>query len=335
MVRRTITIAWGLAVWMLAMAAQGGLVGNLRVVIAGGERYVTIKDVATVYGFSVYAPPGRRVYLQSKTRSLEFEIESRQAKFNGTRVWLHSPATKVRGKWAVTETDARKVLAPLLEPSSYLASREYTVVVLDPGHGGDDRGAKGRRNVEEKRVVLDVARRARLHLANAGLKVFLTRETDRFIELGERSAKAGRWGGDVFVSIHLNSAQSSAPSGLETFVLATAGYPTTAGTVATRSDRQTYSGNKFDAANTILGYHLQRALVAKAGGEDRGVRRARFMVLRNAPCPAALMECGFVSNAKEESLMLQANHREGIALAIAKGVLDYVDAVKKARVVAR
>lgn len=320
--------------WAVA-SVEAGLVGSLRVIISGGERYVTLKDVAAVYGFSVSAPPGRRVYLQSKTRSMEFEIESRQARFNGTRVWLHSATTKVRGKWVVTETDARKVLAPLLEPSSYLASRDYKVVVLDPGHGGDDRGAKGRRNVEEKRVVLDVARRARLHLANAGLKVFLSRETDRFIELGERSAKTGRWSGDIFVSIHLNSAPSSAPSGLETFVLATPGYPTTAGTVASRSDRLSYSGNSYDAANTVLGYHLQRALVSKAGGDDRGVRRARFMVLRNAPCPAALIECGFLSNSKEESLMLQANHREAIALAISKGVLDYVDAVKKARVVAK
>ena len=335
MLLKRIVILAVAVLFAVGVLAEAGLVGNLRVIISGGERYVTLKDVASVYGFSVSAPPGRKVYLQSKTRSLEFEIDSRQARFNGTRVWLHSSVTKVRGKWVVTETDARRVLAPLLEPASYLASRDYKVVVLDPGHGGDDRGAKGRRNVEEKRVVLDVVRRARVHLANAGLKVFLTRETDRFIELGERSAKTARWGGDIYVSVHLNSAPSAAPSGIETFVVATPGYPTTAGTTATRSDRLSYAGNSFDSANAVLGYYLQRALLSKAGGEDRGVRRARFMVLRNAPCPAALVECGFVSNSKEESLMLQANHREAIALAISKGVLDYVDAVKKARVVAK
>ena len=83
----------------------------------------------------------------------------------------------------------------------------------------------------------------------------------------------------------------------------------------------------------MLGYYIQKAILEKAGGEDRGLRRARFVVLKEAPCPAALVECGFVSNRAEENRLLTPAHREALALGIAKGILDYLAAVKRAHVV--
>ena len=299
---------------------------------AAGERFVTLKDVAVAYGLALRAPPGRKVYLQGKWNSWTFEVDSRQSLFNGTLVWLHAPMLKYKGKWRITENDARKVIDPLMRPYAYVGERGYRVVVLDPGHGGEDAGARGRHGVEEKRVVLDVAKRVRIQLANAGLKVYLTRETDRYIDLDERSLKAARWGADVFVSIHLNSAPSSAPKGLETYVMANLGYPSTATSAGLRGDKTTYLGNRFDHSNAVLGYFMQKALLEKAKGEDRGLRRARFAVLRDAPCTAALVECGFLSNLGEESRMLGVERREAIALAISKGILDYFNTVKKAKV---
>lgn len=305
---------------------------GLKVFVTGGERYHSLKDVASLYHLSLRAPVGRSVYVQGKWMEMEFEVDSRRATVNGTQVWLHNPVAKVWSRWLVSEADVRKTLDPLVRPSKHLARQGTTVVVLDPGHGGEDAGAKGRRNVEEKRVVLDVAKRARVHLANAGVKVYLTRETDRFIPLNDRTAKAAKWNADIFVSIHLNAATTRTAQGVETYVIAAAGCQTTAAQKPSRSDATAFAGNLHDEANVVLGYHLQRALHQKTKSEDRGLRRARFAVLRNAPCPAALLECGFLSNAGEEERMLSADHRETIALAIAQGVLDYIKAVRHAKV---
>ena len=319
---------------LVALPCPAAPLSNVHVTTVAGMRFVPLKDIAAAYGLTLRVPLGKKVYLQGKWNSWVFEVDSRQASFNGTLIWLHSPMLKYRGKWMITQSDAKSIIDPLMRPYAYLGTRGYRVVVLDPGHGGPDTGARGRRGVEEKRVVLDVAMRARVHLANAGFKVYLTRETDRFIELDERGIKAARWGADAFVSIHLNSAPSSAPKGLETYVLTDVGYPSTSSSARSRGDKTAYSGNRFEHSNTALGYYMQKALLEKAKGEDRGMRRARFLVLRNAPCPSALVECGFLSNPGEEKAMLDAKHREAIALAVSKGIIDYFNAVKKAHVAA-
>jgi N-acetylmuramoyl-L-alanine amidase len=331
-VRRAIcSVIAGLALVLVAGPQARGQIAGVRVTTIAGQRWISVKDLAARYGLILRVPPGQSVYLRSAATTIEFRVDSREARFNDLAIWLHAPLLKQGGKWMITEADASKVVDPLMRSAAYLASRGRRVVVLDPGHGGYDRGARGRRGVEEKRVVLDVAKRARGHLVNAGYKVYLTRESDRFVSLEERCAKAKRWGADVFVSIHINSAPTREPKGLETYVMTVSGLPSTAAGVRSRGDAAFHAGNKQDSANTVLGYYLQRALLAKAKGEDRGVRRARFAVLKSAPCPAALVECGFVSHPAEESRMLSRDHREAIALAVSKGVLDYMAAVNRAK----
>lgn len=331
--KRTIRLLFAAAIAAVALPCQAARLSDLRVYIAGGQRYMSIKDLASFYGLSMRVPPGRFIYIQNKWTTIQFEVDSRHAVVNGAGVWLHLPVLKLRGKWMVTEADAHKIVDPIMRPEAYLGGRDYRVVVLDPGHGGPDRGARGRHGLEEKGAVLDIAKRVRAELANAGLKVYLTRETDRFIELEERPLKTARWGGDVFVSIHLNSAVSSAPKGVETYAMTAAGYPSTASPAAavSRSDRTSYPGNRFDNSSTVLGYYIHRAMVQKLKTEDRGLRRARFMVLKQATCPSVLVECGFVSNSGEESRLMTNDHRQTVALAIARGVLEYIGAVKRAR----
>ena len=333
-------IQWkAVLLWVVCMLCSPGIgesvwaasnISDLRVSVVGGERYYSLRDLAAIYNLTIRVPPGSRVHLRGNSGDWEFEVDSRRSVFNGKVVWMHKPVIRSRGRWLISEADARKTVDPLMRPSSYLSRSKAAVVVLDPGHGGNDKGAIGRRNVEEKRVVLDVARRVRGHLANAGLKVYMTRETDRFIPLTDRTAKAAQWRADVFVSIHLNSAVSRSASGVETFVIAAPGCPVTAAQTSSRSDQIAHAGNLHDEANVILGYYLQRAFVQKTKATDRGLRRARFMVLKNAPCPAALVECGFVSNTAEEELMLRAEYREALALSITQGILDYVKAVSHA-----
>ena len=299
----------------------------------GRERYVTLRDFASAYGFSLHGPTGRMIELGSQWTRIRFETDSRQAWFNGLLIWLHAPVVTVQKRWAISETDARKVLEPLIRKNAVLRTQRARVVVLDPGHGGPDRGARGKRGVEEKGIALDIAKRARTHLVNAGLKVYLTRDTDNKIELEDRARKAALWGADLFVSIHLNAALSSSAKGLETYVLAVPGYPPTAAAAGSRVERIVFPGNRNDSVNSILGYYMHKALIDKIKGTDRGLRRARFVVLKNTNRPAVLLECGFLSNSSEESQMLNASHREALALAIAKGILDYSSAIRAAQAV--
>lgn len=293
-----------------------------------GKDYVALKDLSRLYGLPLEGPYGRALALSGKGQRLVFTTSGREVMVNGALVWLHEPVVAHRGRWLVRAVDVRKVIDPLVRPSRHLATAGYRVIVLDPGHGGQDTGTKGARSVEEKRVVLDLARRVRTQLVKAGYRVYLTRESDRFIELDERTRKARAWGADLFVSIHLNSAASTAPNGTETFALAAAGYASTAGGTVTPAQ----TGNRHDAANNLLSYFVHKALCTRIVEGDRGLKRARFMVLKTAPCPATLVECAFLSNPREEERMLDDTFRESVALGIAKGIQDYLSAVKRARV---
>jgi N-acetylmuramoyl-L-alanine amidase len=272
------------------------------------------------------------VTLKSDWTHFQFEVNSRRATINGMTLWLHGPLRKIRRHWSLSEVDVQASIDPLLRPQIYLNDLGSRVVVLDPGHGGKDRGARGHRAVEEKRVVLDVAKRARAHLANAGLKVYLTRDVDRQIPLRERTQKAAAWNADIFVSIHCNASATAGAEGIETYVVTSSGHPSTNARNQSRPEAVSHRGNKYETANTILGYYLQRSLLRHMEAKDRGLRRARFLVLREAPCPAALVELGFLSNRREEELFLAADYREKAARALANGIIDYVSAVKRAHV---
>ncbi len=292
-----------------------------------GKDYVSLRELARVYTCAAQGPQGRSINLFNKWNKLAFTTNGREVMINDVLVWMHEPLQLVNKRWMIRAVDARKVIDPILRPSENLKSVGHRIVVLDPGHGGQDTGAKGRRGVEEKRVVLDVARRVRTQLQQAGVKVYMTRESDRFIELDDRCKKTRSWGGDVFVSIHLNSAPSALPGGTETYTIASAGYASTAG----GSSSAALNGNKYEGANSALGYYVHKSLTQRINEGDRGVKRSRFLVLKNAPCPAILVECLFVSNRSEEEKLLNDAFRESMAQGISRGILNYLNAVKRAK----
>lgn len=291
------------------------------------EKYVALRDLATVYAMDMSGPVAQRITLQNRSHALIFKVDSREVQYEGTLIWLHAPLALVRGRWAVREIDARVVIDPLIRPARYVKDLGHRVVVIDPGHGGQDTGAKGRRGVEEKRVALDVASRLRAQLLKTGLKVYMTRESDRFVELDERCRKAARWGANFFISIHLNSAGNPSAAGTETYALAAAGYESTAGGLSNLSQ----PGNRFEGANGLAAFQIQRAVAGRLGTTDRGVKRSRFLVLKNAPCPAVLVECAFVSNPDEEEKLLQEAYRNALAQSLARGVVNYLNLVKRAQ----
>lgn len=328
MVRRasSIVFQFGLA---LLLGSAGIADAALDSFVHEGARYVTLEDLASFYeGQMIPTPSAEKVIIKTRPAELVFKPDSRELRISNTLVWLHEPMQRIGNSWTIREVDARKIVDAILRPGEHLKKAGYRLVVLDPGHGGEDTGAKGKQRVEEKRAVLDISRRIKSQLMAAGIKVYMTRESDRFIDLEQRAAMAKRWGADLFISVHLNSAGSSSAAGVESFVLSAQGHASTSGS---GSDEAVADGNKFDIRNAALGFQVHRALTRETGAADRGLKRARFIVLRNAPCPAVLVECGFLSNAEEERKFMREEYREKAARGIAKGVINYVTLTRKAR----
>jgi len=282
---------------------------------------VDLKDVAARNGFSDFSVTAKSATMRSRYSLLSFGANSRKCFYNDVLIWLNAPTTGRGKRWTISRSDELKIVNALLREQTVLTGRKARTVILDPGHGGDDSGGIGRRRVYEKKVVLDVARRVKKKLQSSSVEVRLTRDWDISLGLLERPRLAKRWGGDVFVSIHANCAANRSASGIETYIMPASGFPSTSSTLP---DTKAYPGNRNDAANVILGYYIQRGLLAHTGAVDRGVKRARFAVLRGARCPAVLVECGFVSNRAEEAKMIKPEYRDAIAEGIARGILTYI-----------
>jgi N-acetylmuramoyl-L-alanine amidase len=298
---------------------------------ARADKLVTIREIASKLNLTV-TQPAKKIVLQNQQAIVEISTEGREARINGQLVWLHAPPSRSWGRWCLTETDAQKILLPLLSPATYLKGYGTAVVVLDPGHGGSDPGATSPRGLVEPRIALDLAKRVRAKLVAEGFRVYLTRDVDRFIELENRPRIATARQADLFISIHLNAASNRESRGIETYVLTSASYPSTSGANGENNPKNNIShpANARDVQNNIFGYCLQKNMCAAAKAEDRGLRHARFLVIRDAPCAAALVECGFLTNANDERKLMTDEYRDVLATGIAKGIIEYGRAVRRA-----
>ncbi|MCC6543363.1 MAG: N-acetylmuramoyl-L-alanine amidase [Nitrospirae bacterium] len=216
-------------------------------------------------------------------------------------------------------------------------------IVIDAGHGGKDPGAIGRSGLKEKDIVLDVALRLRkLVKEKLGVNVIMTRDTDVFIPLEERTAIANTRGADFFVSVHANSSRRAGAKGVETYLLGRATDRDAMATAERENNATEKSLNTLqliltDLLNTAkkeeslrLAHYVQENMIGHMETRykvtDLGVKQAPFYVLVNARMPSILAEISFISNPEEEKLLADADHRQEIAEAILKGIRKYIQA---------
>jgi len=216
------------------------------------------------------------------------------------------------------------------------------IVVIDPGHGGKDPGATGRdTGLKGKEVNLQVAKLlATLLNKEVGMKAYLTRNTDEYLSLDRRAEIANQLGGDVFVSIDVNSSSRRGAKGVETFFSSRYSYGEGVEEVAARENKPLGSENVPDEAKLIiwdlvqdeyrsksshLAQTVQEELVQATDMEDRGVKSAEFYVLKGAAMPTVLVMAGFLSNAREEGMLRKKEFIEKIASGIARGVRRYYE----------
>src|SRR5436189_1591659 len=181
-------------------------------------------------------------------------------------------------------------------PSVKNTSKTFSTVVVDAGHGGKDSGAYRRYGPPEKLVSLDVAQRLNRKLRESQLKTGMTRSSDVFIPLDERVTIENSQKNAVFVSIHFNDSRRRGIRGFETYY---------------------HSGASIDLASRI-----QEKLMTIPNSTNRGIHTANFRVLRNATCPAVLVECGFLSNRSEGNQARDWEYRELLADRIAEAIVE-------------
>jgi N-acetylmuramoyl-L-alanine amidase len=276
---------------------------------------------------SAEPPPGvaasKTITLDSGSSQLEVTVGLREVQINGVKQWLAFPVLAHEGRVLVSRLDLSKVIEPRLRPEKIEGVRPFTTVVLDPGHGGHDRGAASKFGFE-KDFALDVALRARKTLEGLGYKVVMTRTTDVFIPLEQRAAVANHIDGSIFVSIHFNSSNSNPDArGFEIFSMAPRGAPATNDAVPRERDLREEPGNGLDLPSSALAASVFHALLGHVPMVDRGLKHARFAVLRLSTVPAVLVECGFVSNKAESTLISSSAWRAHVAEAIVDGVENY------------
>lgn len=279
-------------------------------------------------------PPRAAVVVSPKPWKIDLVQGSRRALLDGVTVWLSQPTTRgADNRLRAAYIDQRTTLDPILGAgtNNVVTGRAFRVLI-DPGHGGADPGALSHSGKHrESTHVLDIARRLSTYLTRAGYDVRISRNDDKtFIPLEDRPAMATAWRADVFVSLHLNAAPDAQAKGLETYAIPPPGVRTTSqidlpklSASAESVVRKTYPGNSNNANNLRLAFCIQRRLLKTSGYVDRGVRRARFAVLRDATVPAVLVEAGFLSNRQDAAFLSTPNGRERIARGLYQGIVDY------------
>jgi N-acetylmuramoyl-L-alanine amidase len=259
----------------------------------------------------------------------------------GSGMAVQSPAPPSRQQETALDQNRRRAdpQTPSRPPTSARQQRWH--VVIDAGHGGKDPGAIGPSGLMEKDLVLDIAKRLRdLIQKDPQWRVILTRDTDVFIPLEERTAIANAKGADLFVSIHANAAERPEAHGIETYFL-DFGSDEQSMRVAARENATTVSKvsdlqrilrdlqmtSKRNESSLLAGSVQQALVQAPNGGKngrDLGVKHAPFLVLMGAEMPSILVETGFVSNPGEERKLADPKYRAQAARAIFEGIKEYL-----------
>ena len=240
------------------------------------------------------------------------------------------------------EKNAPKLTKP--EPQSLTPgslTREFGLtaktIVIDPGHGGRDPGGIGVGNLYEKPIALAISKKIAAILTDKGYTVLLTRDSDKFIPLKERTAFAVKHKADLFLSIHANASYNASANGIETYYLNITSSDKNAERIAARENAN--SGYTIQELESLLkeliieskskdsrrlAAHIQRELVATTGAIDRGVKHARFVVLIGTNVPAILIETGFITNPTEATKLSSDTYQDKIASAVVTGIEKFI-----------
>ena len=287
----------------------------------GNMPWRTITHCQNAIGATNFVSDGNSLAVSNGTSWVKFWLGRKKCEVNGVTVWLNSAATgnPADGSWRLNGRDFDLLHLGILSPKA--GTNRTLRVLVDAGHGGSDGGAISKdKMLLEKDVTLSIAQELGALLATNGFAVCYSRTNDVDVSLSRRVQLAAENHTDLFVSVHVNKAKNTQACGIETYLLPSSGFP---GTAEGSSNRGWQPGNRNDYFNVMLGYSIQKRLIAGMADLDRGLKRQSFYVLRGICCPAVLVEVGFLSNQSEAADMMQAEWRRKKAEAIYQGIVDY------------
>jgi N-acetylmuramoyl-L-alanine amidase len=248
-------------------------------------------------------------------------IGSLGATWNGVEINLGFEPQFIDSEIFLHGLDLKKNLEPLLCEPPISFPQTNRVIVIDPGHGGNNFGTVSVLDGRwEKEFTLDWAKRLKPLLEAEGWKVFLTRTNDSYVTNADRVVFAEAHHADLFISLHFNSTsdRNKQTGGLETYCITPTGMPSTLTRGFADPWFENLPNNNFDAQNLRLAVRVHSTVLHAIGMEDRGVRRSRFdTVLRGQNRPAILVEGGYLSNPTEAKLIESAEYRQKLAEAVA------------------
>ena len=307
-----------------ACCATAGAASDWKIVKIGHREYLSTDNIAKFYGLPTgVAPIEKHLVLTNANGSVDFQLDSREVMINGVRNWLCFPVMEKDGEYLVSRVDLAKTLEPQLRPQMIPNLGHFKTVVLDPGHGGYDKGAVSPYGCE-KDFALDVARNVKPLLEAKGLEVKMTRDSDTFVPLELRARIANATKDSVFVSIHFNATDANpSAQGFEVFSFTPRGAPSTADDALALRFMNQDAGSSVDAPSLALSMSVFHSVVGHFSEFDRGIKRARFAVLRLTKIPAILVEGGFLTEQGESRLIAQSAWRAKLAQSIATGIVNY------------
>lgn len=297
-----------------------------KLVTISGVEYVTVQGIKEFYKFSAIERSGATVALRSPRLVLRLRSGSQEMFVNGVKFMLSLPVTSQGKDVLVSRIDLSKLIDPVLRPSHIANGPLFTTVVVDPGHGGHDPGARGVFGNEET-YTLDTSLRLAKQLKARGLKVVMTRTSDSYPSLPQRVGIANSTPSSVFVSVHFNSSGSTA-QGVETYALAPQG-TNRSRKEDSENDAVRFRGNTRDSENIALATAVHASMLYQLKAVDRGVLRDRWFLLKGIQTPGILVEGGFITSPVECAKIHNPLYRERLAGAIAAGIMNYRNALAR------
>jgi len=318
----------------------------------GGTEYLPLAKVCSFYGLDYkWDSIVRTATIQKGHDSITLRADGGRALINGEMVKLDRPAVVSGGALLVPVSFVKSKfggMAGYIKPEKIPqieGPKKFAIkaIVIDAGHGGKDPGAIGRRiHSKEKDLTLRVARKLKDILQDAGIKVTMTRDSDVFIPLQRRAEIANESGADLFVSVHINASRSRSLSGFECYYLSNATDDNARALEAFENLSLRMSESASAARSKLLDKTLWDMALTENRIEsaelasyicdsvdssfvmgNRGIRSARFYVLKYTNIPAVLVEAGYVSNKYDESKLKDPEFLDRIAESVADGILKY------------
>jgi N-acetylmuramoyl-L-alanine amidase len=326
-----------------------------EVISLNNTPYIPLTRICDVYGLNwKWDPYVKTATIERKGKIVLME-GSRKILVNGSEVELDRPILQSQGAVYVPASFIKSGLARIVE-SLYVAkpqaqappettNKKFTIrsVILDPGHGGKDSGAVGvRLHLKERSLTLAVAKKLRDELSSQGINVSMTRDTDVFIPLPKRTEIANRTGVDLFISVHINASRTRLLNGFECYYLSEATDDNARATEALENSSLQLGDTAVKAHSSgvdkalwdlkltenrresaMLASYICKSVEANMEIKNRGIRTARFFVLKGTRMPAVLLEMGYISNIAEERRMNEGAYWDRMVDAVTKGIVRY------------